>query len=82
MAKMKKECYGCRAYSCRCGKTGESDAKCNLGYKITSFQKDVSIGQKGTIMITCYKPDEECPKPKTWEKFYEERKKPKYDKIH
>lgn len=58
---MKKTCNGCRAL----GGTGEG--KCELGY-ITGIKREV-------FQTTEWGPLEECPKPITYEKYYEELEK-------
>jgi hypothetical protein len=54
---MKRNCNGCRALV----DNSNGGFYCSLGYKIQSINKfDSTVGAK---------PTEECPKPKTYEKY-------------
>lgn len=55
---MKKTCFGCRALDYN----GES-ARCDLGYKQTKKYR-------GTYLYTEPVPTEECPKPRTYDRYF------------
>ena len=61
---MKKSCNGCRAY-------GRSDS-CNLGYKTEIHY--ILIPALGNPMLKRMVPLEQCPKPKTYNDYYLQKK--------
>ena len=58
---MKKTCTGCRALD-----DNRFSSSCNLGFKNKSIKKKCIMGE----YYECI-PLEECPKPKTYDKYFE-----------
>lgn len=61
---MKKTCEGCKAQDF----IGREGYACTLEYKFAIKKADSIIfaNTKSNIMV----PEEECPKPKTWHRYY------------
>lgn len=64
---MKRFCDGCRALDDR-----HDDYRCRLGYRIREVKKYVA-----DTYVRQPKPDEECPKPKTWREWSDAEPKQK-----
>ena len=61
---MKKTCNGCRAYS--------NNNDCNLGYKTKIL--NIPVPAFGNRILERMIPLEQCPKPRTYDKYYLQRK--------